>query len=414
MTMRTSGSSGEQVRDVGTVIDVESERARTTGCQTRHHFNSAGAGLPSDAVVDAMVAHLRSEQLIGGYEAATKASGVIDRLYRDTAELLGANSSEIAFFDSATTGLRVVFDALRLAPGDTVLASRSTYVSQALRLLSLRRDFGVSLVTLPNDATGVTDLEALEAALDAATGRVVISGVHIPTSSGAVEPVVEIGALAKRYGASYILDATQSVGQLAVDVRRIGCDVVVSTGRKFLRGPRGTALLYASSGFLARLDPWAPDVRGSVWNDSEHWTVADTAKKLETWEASVAGRIGLGVAVAEALARGVTATEAHLVELGSKIRKQLAAIPGVAIADPPSAASAIVTFSVEGVSDGDVSAKLREHRIDTIAIPAHHAQWDLGARDLVSVVRASAHVYNDDADIDALIDAVARLAEGGG
>ncbi len=84
------------------------------------------------------------------------------------------------------------------------------------------------------------DLDALESALATATGRIVISAVHIPTSSGLVEPVAAIGALGRRYGALTVLDATQSVGQLDIDVSALDCDALVTTGRKYLRGPRGT------------------------------------------------------------------------------------------------------------------------------------------------------------------------------
>lgn len=398
---------------VGAQIDVVGERARTAGTRRRHYFNAAGAGLASDDVADAVVAHIREEQHLGGYEAANAARDRIEAVYADAAELLGGRPDEIALVDSATTGLRILFDGLRLGPEDVLIAPRSSYVSQALRLLALRDLDGVELVVLPNAADGSVDLDALERALRRAGGRAVVSGVHMPTSSGLVEPVAEIGALSRAHGARYILDATQSAGQIDIDVDAIGCDALVTTGRKFLRGPRGTGIVYARQDLLTTLVPWAPDVRGTLWTGFDSWEFGTGARSLETWEASIAGRIGLGVALREAIDRGMVATERHLVDLGRRMREALSTVPGVVVVDPPRSPSSIVTFTVDGIGAREVSDRLRGARVDTIAIPAAHAQWDLGDRGIPAVVRASAHVYNDDSDLEALTEAVADISRAG-
>jgi selenocysteine lyase/cysteine desulfurase len=392
------------------VIDVAAERSRTAGTAGRHYFNAAGAGLVSDGVLEAVVAHLRREQRVGGYEAANEVADDVAAVYTSAAALLGAEADEIALFDSATSGLRGVFDALRLGAGDTVVAPRSSYVSQALRLLAMQRHDDVRLVVVPSDASGAMDLEALEGAVAGATGRVVVSAVHVPTSSGLVEPVAEIAAVARRHGALTVVDATQSVGQIDIDVRAVDCDALVTTGRKFLRGPRGTGMAYLRRGTLEGVGAWAPDVRGAVWTGEDEWTMDGTARQLETWECSVAARLGLGVALREALERGPAATEAHLVGLGSRIRDALDGLDGVRVADPLASPSAIVTFTVDDVASKEVSARLRQRRIDSISVPASHAQWDLGARGLPSVVRVSPHVYNDDEDVRVLLDGIADVA----
>ncbi len=406
----TIGLDGAPPAVTATAIDVAAERARTAGTANRHYFNAAGAGLMSDAVVGRMVDHLRFEQRSGGYEAANAVVDEIAGVYEAAAAVVGADADEIALFDSATSGLRGLFDALRLGPDDTVIAPRSSYVSQALRMLALQRHDGVRLEVVPNDASGAMDLDALERALETASGRVVISSVHVPTSSGLVEPVAAIGALAREHGALSVLDATQSVGQIDIDVRAIACDALVTTGRKFLRGPRGTGFAYLRRGALDGLGAWAPDVRGSVWTGPEEWTMDGGARQLETWESSVAARLGLGVALREATERGLAATESHLAGLAGRLRAELAGIDGVTIADPPASPSGIVTFTVDGAVGREFSAGLREARIDTIAIPASHAQWDLGARGLASVVRVSPHVYNDESDVAALLGRVEELA----
>lgn len=400
---------GTMAAQAVTAIDVAAERSRTAGTAGRHYFNAAGAGLVSDGVLEAVVTHLRREQRVGGYEAANQVADEVAGVYTAAATLLGSAPDEIALFDSATSGLRGVFDALRLGAGDTVVAPRSSYVSQALRLLAMQRHDDVRLEVVPSDATGAMDLEALDRAIAGASGRVVVSAVHVPTSSGLVEPIAEISAVARRHGALTVVDATQSVGQIDIDVRAVDCDALVTTGRKFLRGPRGTGIAYLRRGMLEGVGAWAPDVRGAVWTGEDEWTMDGTARQLETWECSVAARLGLGVALREALDRGPAATEAHLVGLGAHLRTALDAVDGVTVADPSASASAIVTFTVDGVAGKEVSARLRQRRIDSISVPASHAQWDLGARGLPSVVRVSPHVYNDDEDVRVLLEGVADV-----
>jgi selenocysteine lyase/cysteine desulfurase len=260
---------------------------------------------------------------------------------------------------------------------------------------------------VPTDDDGAVELARLEAALD---GAVLLALAHVPTSSGLVEPVAAAGTLARAAGATFILDATQSVGQLAVDVDTIGCDVLVTTGRKYLRAPRGTGLLYVREALLERLLPAAPDVRGAEWVSDRDWTLDPRARRLETWEASVALRLGLGVALSEAAALGVAATEAHLTSVAERLRGALAELPGVALADPPAARSAIVTFHVDGLGAAEVVAGLATRQVNVVAVPRGHALWDLGGRGIEAVVRASPHIYDNDADLEALIDGVGAIA----
>ncbi|MBT0773600.1 aminotransferase class V-fold PLP-dependent enzyme [Kineosporia sp. J2-2] len=391
-------------------VDVAAERARTPGTAVAHHFNAAGAALPSAPVVQSVVDHLRLEEQIGGYEAAHQVADRIEDAYRDAARLLNADPGEIALFDSASTGLRTIIDALRLGTGHRLLVSRSTYVSHALHLMSLGREHDVELVVVPNGPDGAVDLEALDLEL-AGGAPAILCVAHIPTSSGLVEPVAEIGALARRYGARYVLDATQSVGQLALDVTRIGCDALVTTGRKFLRAPRGTGFAYVGADLVSSLAPTAPDVRGAVWTSSRKWELKDGARRFETWEASIAGRIGLGVALAEALELGTARTEDHLVTMAAGLRETLGEIPAVTVQDPPASPSAIVTFTVDGKPARQVNERLAAHDVRTVSVPASHAQWDLGARGVDAVVRASPHVYTDGSDMSALIDAVTLIAQ---
>nr|MDT0659485.1 N-methyl-L-tryptophan oxidase [Micromonospora sp. DSM 115978] len=385
-------------------FDPHAVRAATPGTRHARHFNAAGAALPSDTVLSAVVEHLRLEARIGGYEAAEAAAGRLDEVYSLAARVLGAQPDDIALVESATVAWHRAVGALPLRPGDRILASASSYVSSALHLLELRRTRGVSVEVLPCGDSGGVDLDALEKALREPAALVTVA--HVPTSSGLVEPVAAIGARAAAAGVPLLLDATQSVGQFPVDVSAAGCDMLMTTGRKFLRGPRGTGLLYVSPGLRAVLRPPHPDVRGARWTSDEGYEVTAGARRYETWEAAHALRLGLGAALTEALDLGVERIGRYTAQLAARLRAALTAVPGVVLADPPGAGGAIVTFVRDGENPQDTVRRLRAAGVHVVAVPASHGQWDLGRRGLPAVVRASVHVYNNDDDIDAFTTAL--------
>ncbi|MFI5953281.1 N-methyl-L-tryptophan oxidase [Cryptosporangium sp. NPDC051539] len=277
----------------------------------------------------------------------------------------------------------------------------------ALSLLELERDRRIRVEVLPCDASGGVDLDALAEALRRPAAFVTAS--HVPTSSGLIEPVARIGALSAAAGVPFILDATQSVGQLPVTAALTGADAIFGTGRKFLRGPRGTGFLYVSPRLRAGLRPLNPDVRGAEWTGQDTFDLSDTARRFETWEASHALRLGLGVALDQLREAGPDVVSARIGGLAGDLRARLTALPGVVPADPPAAAgSGIVTFVVEGEDPRETVARLAQARIHVLAVPAAHGQWDLGRRGLERVVRASVHVYNDTTDLDAVEDVIRR------
>ncbi|MFY1636872.1 FAD-dependent oxidoreductase [Solwaraspora sp. WMMB335] len=387
-------------------LDPAALRAATPGASLAHHLNSAGAALPSLAVLDTVIEHLRLESRLGGYEAAEAAAGRSAQVYRLAGQLIGASDDDIALVESATVAWHRAIDALRLGPGDRVLAAASSYVSSALHLLELRRTRGIVVEVLAADDTGGVDLAALQRALREPAALVTVA--HVPTSSALIEPVAQVGALAAAAGVPLLVDATQSVGQLPVDVRRLQADILVATGRKFLRGPRGTGLLYLDPALRDAARPLTPDVRGARWTGDEQYDLLPGARRYETWEASHALRLGLGTALAEALALGIDQISGYVSGLADRLRAGLRELPGVTVVDPLAAGGGIVTFVRDGEDPVRTVRTLRAAGLHLVAVPASHGQWDLGRRGLPAVVRASVHVYNGDTEVDALLAQLAR------
>ena len=388
-------------------FDLARARAETPGCAEVHHFNNAGAALPPEPVLRAQVEHLELEARIGGYEAARLKLAEAERAYDALAELLNARPEEIALVENATRAWDMAFYSLPWQKGDRILTTEAEYASNYLAYLQVQRRSGVVVEVVPSLATGEVNLEALEAAL--ARPAALVSVTHVPTSSGLVNPAEEIGRLTRAAGVPYLLDACQSIGQLPLDVEAIGCDLLSATSRKYLRGPRGAGLLYVRRELLDRLEPPLVDLRAADWTGRDEYELRPDAKRFETWERSVATRLGLGAAVDYALALGVETTWPRVQEVAAGLRAALAGVPGVELADHGANPCGIVTFVVAGHAAEEVRERLLERRVNVQHIPREHSRLDMEARGLDEVVRASVHYYNDEGDIEALVAALRSL-----
>lgn len=231
---------------------------------------------------------------------------------------------------------------------------------------------------------------------------------HVPTQGGLVNPAEQVGAVAREAGVPFLLDACQSVGQLPIDVERIGADLLSATGRKFLRGPRGTGFLYVRRSILDQLEPPFLDMHAATWTAPDSYEIRPDARRFETWETNYAGKIGLGVAIDYALSWGLDAIEARVTAVAERLRERLAALDGVHVHDQGQRRCAIVTFTVDGVPAQAVQRRLAESGVNTSVSVASFARLDLPRRGLAELVRASVHYYNTDNELDRLVDALPR------
>ncbi|GAA2696714.1 aminotransferase class V-fold PLP-dependent enzyme [Nonomuraea recticatena] len=384
------------------MIDIEKARAETPGCAHVVHLNNAGAALPPRVVLDAVKGHLDLEAHIGGYEARERAAPELDRFYDALAELLGAHRDEIAYVENATRAWDMAFYSVPFKPGDRILTTTSEYVSNGLAYLQMARSRGVSVEVVPDDADGTISLEALEAELGKGGVRLVAIN-HVPTHNGLVNPAAEVGGLCRQAGVLYLLDACQSVGQLRLNVAELGCDMLSGTGRKFLRGPRGTGFLYVRRSLLAELEPPFIDLHAASWLTPSTFEIRPDARRFENWERYFAGQIGLGVAVDYALALGIDAIEARVRDLGSDLRARLSERPDVTVHDRGARRSGIVTFTVAGQDSEELTNRLRERGVNVSATDPDQ-RFDSVAPE--SAVRASVHYYNTGDDLARLIEAL--------
>ena len=389
------------------MIDVARARADTPAAEAVAHLNNAGAALPPTPVLDAVVEHLRREAEIGGYEAADERGDRVEHTYDALARLIGAERDEIAIVENATRAWDMAFYSLQLREGDRILTTSAEYASNYIPMRQVADRTGAAVVVVPDDEQGQVDVDRLAAMLDERVK--LVSLVHVPSQGGLVQPAAAVGAACRAAGVPLLLDACQSVGQMPVDVGEIGCDMLSATGRKFLRGPRGTGFLYVRRALVEQLEPPLLDLHAAEWQPDGSYRIRPDARRFENWETNVATKIGLGVAADYALAIGLDPIRDRVRALANELRERLAALPGVHVHDLGEERSAIVTFTVDGHPTAEVVAALREHGVNTSLSPATYARLDFGARGLTDLVRASPHYYNEIHELDRLVELVEQL-----
>ncbi|MCG8415861.1 MAG: aminotransferase class V-fold PLP-dependent enzyme, partial [Pseudomonadales bacterium] len=263
------------------MIDLTAVRRDCPACENLVHFNNAGSALSPDSVTDAVISHLKLEQQIGGYEAAASEAKQLSRFYTAFAELFNCDAGEIAYQENATRAWHAAFHAIDLQPGDHVITGDMEYASNYLDLIHLARVLQLEVSVVPSDSQGLIDLDALKNTITPRTKLITLT--HIASQRGDIQPASEVGQIAREHGLYYLLDACQSAGQLDLDVKKLQCDFLSGTGRKYLRGPRGTGFLYARSEIMDQLRPAVIDLHSAIWNSADEYTLQPGATRFENW-----------------------------------------------------------------------------------------------------------------------------------
>lgn len=385
-------------------FDVARARRETRGCADLIHFNNAGASLPPIPVTEALHHYLREEEEQGGYEVMDRRAVELEHFYSAAARLLNCSIDEIAFTDSATRAWNAAFYAFNFQRGDRILASRAEYGSNLVALMHQATRLGVEICWVPDDSLGQLDIKALESLIDNRVKLICLT--QVPSGGGLVNPAADVGKVANAAGIPYLLDACQALGQMPVDVDRIGCDILCGTGRKFLRGPRGTGLLYVRKTLLEQLEPNQLNHHAAQLLSAEQYQLRPDARRFECWERSYAGQLALGVAIDYALSWGLEAISARTQILSATLRRKLAEVDGVAVTDQGVNQCAIVTFFAERLPANQLQQQFALRHINTSTVPFSANPISSQQREHPPLLRASLHYYNTHEEIDCFISSL--------
>ena len=388
-------------------FDVARARRETRGCKQLIHFNNAGASLPPIPVADALYGYLHEEEMYGGYEVMAQRTGDLENFYAAAARLLNCSPEEIAFSDSATRAWNAAFYAFDFQPGDRILAGSAEYGSNLVALLHQAKRQGVEVIWVADDASGQIDIKSLESLIDDRVKLICLT--QVPSGDGMVNPAASVGRVAKSAGIPYLLDACQALGQLPVDVDQTGCDLLCGTGRKFLRGPRGTGLLYVRKALIEQLEPNQLNHHAAELISADHYRLRVDARRFESWERSCAGQLALGVAIDYALDWGLAAISERIRLLTGILRQKLAGIDGVTTADQGVEQCGIVTFFAEQLTADRLQQQLALRHINTSTVPFSANPISSARRRHPLLLRASLHYYNTTAEIDRFVAALLHL-----
>ncbi|WP_262696762.1 aminotransferase class V-fold PLP-dependent enzyme [Chryseobacterium sp. 3008163] len=232
-------------------MNIEKIRQDTKGLSDKIFLNSAGSSLMPSIVVESMVDYFHQEEQFGGYEVANRNVDLLEQFYKETAKLINCKPSNIGFAASATEAFAKALSSIIFKEGDCIITTVDDYISNQITFISLQKKLNVQIFRMKNLPDNELDLEDFENLIKKYNPKLV-AVTHIPTNSGLIQNVEAVGKICRQYDIFYLVDACQSVGQMVVDVEKINCDFLTATGRKFLRGPRGTGFLYVSDRVLEK------------------------------------------------------------------------------------------------------------------------------------------------------------------
>ena len=390
------------------MIDIEKIRAETPGIDFSTHLLACGSSLMPQRVVDVILEHTQLEALMGGYEAEAKKIDDLNKIYDVVAEHIGANSNEIALMENSTVAWSHAFYALPLKSGSRILTSEAEYAANYVAFLQRAKRDNLTIDIIPSDQNGTLDTDALEAMVDERVGLIAIS--WIPTNGGLVNPAENVGKVAKKYNIPYLLDACQAAGQMQIDVNKIQCDFLSATGRKFLRGPRGTGFLYINEKWLGTIEPVMIDHFGAPWVKKNVYELREDARRFETWENSYALRAGLGEAIKYAEEIGIDLIHERVQLLAKFNRDLLSDIKNIQLRDIGSEQCGIISFSIDEKNDPkEIVDQMSEAGFAIGLVGPESTLIDSERRNLPTLLRMAPHYYNTEDEIEKAVKQVSLL-----
>ena len=377
-------------------------------------LDSAASAQKPRSVIDAIADYYRNDYANvhrGVYRLSERSTDLFEEAREKTRAFLNAaEPEEIVFVRNTTEAVNLVaysWGGRFVKAGDEVVVTDVEHHSNLVPWQMLCERVGARLVVSPTDPTGELDLAQFEARLSPRTRIVAVT--HISNVTGALLPVARIAELAHARGAKVLIDGSQAAPRLPIDVQALGCDFYALTGHK-VYGPTGIGVLYARREVLAAMPPW--QTGGGMIEQVEYARTEfqGPPHRFEAGTPDISGAIGLGFAIDFLEALGRENVRDHEEALTGYAVGRLSQIPGLRLLGAGQRQLAVISFNLEGVHPHDVGTVLDQHNV-AVRVGHHCAQPLMDKLGLAGTVRASLGVYNDERDVDALVDAIGAARE---
>lgn len=376
------------------------------------YFNNAGAGLMSKGTLDIVIEHMNLEMEIGAYKAANSKVNEVNSFYSLAASVLNAKSKdEIAFVDSASRGWNLVMYGLDIGETDVIITLSSEYGTNLLTIYDIVKKTHCGIKVIPCNEEGIFEISDVEQALK--SGGTILAISHVVAQGSIVNPVVELGRLAQKYNAIYIVDGCQAVGQMRVDVQEINCCAYVTAGRKWLRGPRGTGILYVRSDapiHTPQIDLASADLVFDELGAVVDVKVRDDAKQFELWEKSTASLLGLANAIQEYLDYGIDNAAKEICRKANYIRSCIAKNPKLVLVGSEMSVTGVVGFYTKYSEQESIVKKMIEQ--DNFIV-SYVCDWDCPVffpkNGVQYIFRISPHYYTSEEEIRSICDLIKKI-----
>jgi cysteine desulfurase/selenocysteine lyase len=380
------------------------------------YLDSAATSQKPEAVIAAIESYYRQSNANvhrGVYALAQEATDLFEGARERIAAFVGGETATTIFTRNATEAINLVayaWGGANVGPGDEVVITHMEHHSNIVPWQLLCQRQGAKLRYLGVSDDGQLSLDQLDEVLG--SGRVkIVSVAHVSNVLGTINPVEEIVARARAAGATTLIDGSQAVPQMPVDLGRIGADFYAWTGHKAL-GPTGMGVLHGRADVLEAMPPFigGGDMIASVGFDTSTWN--DLPWKFEAGTSPIAEGVALGAAIDYLSAIGMDNVRAHERELTAYTLERLEEVEGVHVFGPidPDARGGVVSLELKGIHPHDL-AEICDREHVCIRAGHHCAQPLMREMGVPATARASFHVYNNHEDVDRLIAALQTARE---
>lgn len=383
-------------------LDPAAVRSETGALGDRCFLNSARVSLMPARTAAALHSAIAKEYHTGWAEGRQEL--VLESTREALASLVNASPAEIVMTQSASYGINLLVNGLAWRAGDSVVVTDLTYRSVAQSLFRVRDVHGVELRIVRSSEELRVDPSQVLASVDTTTRLVVVP--MLPVFCGVPQAVAEIGALLAETPTLFVVNATQALGQMPIDVRALRCDFLFATSRKWLRGPRGLGFLFVERSRISQIRPTYLGYPAGVWTDLASYELAPGIDRLYLGDYPYALLSGLIEAIRYARELGLHQIEARNRLLGLICREALSELGHVELYDREGGMTGTVPFNVKGIDASEVVRRLAAQGIVTCTLEENNALLAFRRLRQRALVRASIHYFNNEEDVSRFVGAL--------